>query len=266
MLTVKELNKMMIESTITTLISSGKYKNIDDLRSQNKSLTEFCFNNKMNYVIHTFSSQFENRDYLQLLNEMKIQNEKSVIKHTDIKETTVDNRVFIDSDIPEENETLVGIESVNDQGNAKDTYENEKKHEKVVATFKKIAEIDPNQLNNEQLLIFKTIIQEPESNRYEIFFDENGEMTNTVRNENKEYFTIEIIDDKPQFVNQSKNNTKQNTNSIAKQKVLTKSNGKVGIWGSANKNDGLANTLILSFIIGSFFGIIFLAVYLKIMH
>lgn len=262
MLTVKEANQKLIESTINKLISTGTYRDIDDIMKRNPSLEEFCFNNKLNFIVHSFSTQFTNKDYIELLKQMKLNMKKQTINQEQIKETNIGNQVFVDFNNGDENKTLVGIESVNNQGNSQNTFEHEMKYEKRAADFRKLAEIDPSKLNSEQLLVYQTVLQEPENDKYQIYFDENGQMTNTVVDENKNYFTVEIIDGKPQFTNQnsSKEQSNQNTQSLAKQKVLTLNNEHHKISAA------FANTLILSFIIGSFFGIIFLAIYTKIMH
>lgn len=262
MLTVKEANQKLIESAINKLISTGTYRDIDDIMKKNPSLEEFCFNNKLNFIVHSFSTQFTNKDYIELLKQMKLNMKKQTINQEQIKETNIGNQVFVDFNNGDENKTLVGIESVNNQGNSQNTFEHEMKYEKREADFRKLAEIDPSKLNSEQLLVYQTVLQEPENDKYQIYFDENGQMTNTVVDENKNYFSVEIIDGKPQFTNQnsSKEQSNQNTQSLAKQKVLTLNNGHHNISAA------FANTLILSFIIGSFFGIIFLAIYTKIMH
>lgn len=262
MLTVKEANQKLIESTINKLISAGTYKDIDDIIKRNPSLEEFCFNNKMNFIVHSFSTQFTNKDYIELLKQMKLNMKNQTINQEQIKETNIGDQVFVDFNNGEDNKTLVGIESVNNQGNSQDTFEHEMKYEKREADFRKLAEIDPSKLNSQQLLVYQTVLQEPENDKYQIYFDENGSMTNTIVDENKNYFTVEIIDGKPQFTNQNSSNEKsnENTQSIAKQKVLSLNNGHHNISAA------FANTLILSFIIGSFFGIVFLAIYTKIMH
>ena len=246
MLTVKEANQKLIESTINKLISTGTYRDIDDIMKRNPSLEEFCFNNKLNFIVHSFSTQFTNKDYIELLKQMKLNMKKQTINQEQIKETNIGNQVFVDFNNGDEN----------------NTFEHEMKYEKRAADFRKLAEIDPSKLNSEQLLVYQTVLQEPENDKYQIYFDENGQMTNTVVDENNNYFTVEIIDGKPQFTNQnsSKEQSNQNTQSLAKQKVLTLNNGHHKISAA------FANTLILSFIIGSFFGIIFLAIYTKIMH
>ena len=70
MLTVKETNQKLVKDTIDKLLKSGSYKDIADIRKRNQSLQELCFNNKLNFIMYAFSSQFTNDDYLNLLKQL----------------------------------------------------------------------------------------------------------------------------------------------------------------------------------------------------
>ena len=72
------------------------------------------------------------------------------------------------------------------------------------------------------------------------------------------YYTVDEINGSKDLVGHEASETKS-TGTNAKVKVKTKT-------GIPNISSAFANTLILSFIIGSFFGIIFLAIYIKVMH
>ena len=261
MLTVKETNKLLVEKKIKELIKIGIYKDINDIKRRNPSLEEFCFNNKLNFIIHSFSTQFTNNDYIALLNNMNENFKNYGQNENDLKQTNINGQVFIDkkqniNDSP----ALVGIDTIDKIDNANYSYDLEKKFEKKEATFKKLNEIDYINLNKDQMLIYTTVLNDNEANKYSIFVDENGNLTNIVKDNNNNYFTIEIIDGKPTFVNQNQISKEYNkNNSKEKQNVLTLSN-------KHNISAAFTNTLILSFIIGSFFGIIFLAIYTKLMH
>ena len=71
------------------------------------------------------------------------------------------------------------------------------------------------------------------------------------------YSKVDDIDGEDHLVSQESSKSQ----GIAKQKVLTTSSRK-----PTNISAAFTNTLILSFIIGSFFGVVFLAIYLKVMH
>lgn len=261
MLTVKETNKLLVEKKIKELIKIGIYKDINDIKRRNPSLEEFCFNNKLNFIIHSFSTQFTNNDYIALLNNMNENFKNYGQNENDLKQTNINGQVFIDkkqniNDSP----ALVGIDTIDKIDNANYSYDLEKKFEKKEATFKKLNEIDYINLNKDQMLIYTTVLNDNEANKYSIFVDENGNLTNIVKDNNNNYFTIEIIDGKPTFVNQNQISKEYNKSiSKEKQNVLTLSN-------KHNISAAFTNTLILSFIIGSFFGIIFLAIYTKLMH
>ena len=70
-MTVKETNKKLVQDTIDKLIKSGAYKDIADIKRRNPSLQDFCFNNKLNFIMYSFSSQFTNDDYLNLLKQLE---------------------------------------------------------------------------------------------------------------------------------------------------------------------------------------------------
>lgn len=257
MLTVKETNKLQIENKIRELLNKGTYRNIDDLFRQNPTLDTFIYNTKMNYISYSFASQFTNDDYLELIKNMK-ENLKVQTNENGIKQTVIDNNVFVDiKNESEENKTLVGIDNINlEDNNSLQTFENEGKFEKREAHFEKITDIDTTKLSIEQLQIYQTVLQEPDADKYKIYFDENGNLTNVVMNENQEYFKIENIDGKFEFSPQDSAN--KTNDAIAKQKTLTMNN--------KNSSGAFVNILILSFIIGSFFGIVFLAIYQQIMR
>lgn len=263
MLTIKELNKQMIESEIKMALSTGKYRNIDDLKATNPTLTNFCYNHKLNYIMRSFSTQFNNDDYLNLLDNIKkeLNNNNSI--NNKITQTTIETNgqksVFVDFNQQNNNETLIGYDNVSEIGNTKETFEHEKQYEKRQAMFVNFVNIDRQKLTQEQMKIYLAIANEPDFRNYEIFFDELGNMTNTVR-KNNEMFTLETINGQLQFVKQE--NTKEiSDNNLSKDKVKVlqlKQNNKISA--------AFVNTLILSFIVGSFFGIIFLAIYSKVMH
>lgn len=260
MLTVKETNKLQIENKIRELLDKGTYKTLDDLFRANPNLDTFIFNTKMNYISYSFSSQFTNDDYLVLIKQLKENLKLQQNTNNGIKETVINNNVFVDiKNENEENKTLVGVDQINIENNDSiNTFNQEEKFEKREAHFEKINDIDITKLSEEELKIFQTVLQEPDANNYKIYIDENGKLTNTVINANQEYFTIENVDGYMQFKEQISNNKTEDT--ISKQKVYTLNNGK------ASGNAAFANILILSFIIGSFFGIIFLAIYQQIMR
>ena len=258
MLTVKELNKKMIESEIKMALSTGKYRNIDDLKMMNPTLTNFCYNHKLNYIMRSFSTQFTNDDYINLLDTLNKELNQDKVNNNTLRETTIETngqkRVIVDFNQPNNRETLIGYDSVVKKGDAKETFEHEKQYEKKQAAFFKFTNIDRQKLNQNQLQIYLAIANEPDFQNYEILFDELGNMTNTVR-KNNEIFTLEKVNDQLQFIKQNTKELEKESN--AKVKVLTNNN---------NISAAFVNTLILSFVVGSFFGIIFLAIYSKIMH
>lgn len=266
MLTVKETNQKIIKDTISNLIKKGVYKNIGEVQKRNPSLEEFCFNNKINFIMYSFSSQFTNNDYLELLNQLNQEMQLNQNNENNITETNINGNVFVD-DKNNNDKTLVGIEEVNTQETSQKTFENEEKFEKNLANFKNINDINVNNLNNEQIQDLNIIKANDNlmnnNSTTEVYFDKNGEMTNVVRNTDnneKNYFMIDEVDNNRELVDQEKNNSKEME---SKNKVKVKTLTKPGI---SNLSSAFANTLILSFVIGSFFGIVFLAIYLKLMH
>ena len=259
MLTVKETNKLQIENKIRELLDKGTYKTIDDLFKVNPNLDTFIFNTKMNYISYSFSSQFTNDDYLELIKQLKENLKMQQNEKEGIKETVVNNNVFVDiKNENDESKTLVGVDQINlENNNNVDTFNQEGKFEKREARFEELNDIDITKLTEHELTIFQTVLQEPDADTYKIYIDENGKLTNTVVNANQDYFSIENIDGQLQFREQESNNKTQEN--IAKQKVYSLSNKSTG-------NAAFANILILSFIIGSFFGIIFLAIYQQVMR
>lgn len=262
MLTVKEINKQMIESEIKMALSTGKYRSIDDLRAMNPTLTNFCYNHKLNYIMRSFATQFTNDDYINLLEAMK-KDLSNITTNNKIAETTIESngqkRVIVDFNQPQNNETLVGYDSVVQTGNTEETFNHEKQYEKKQATFVNFVNVDRQKLNKEQMEIYLAIANEPDFQNYEILFDEFGNMTNIVR-KNEEKFTVEIINGQLQFVKQE--NVKQHSdNNLSKEKVKV-----LELKKNSKMSAAFVNTLILSFVVGSFFGIIFLAIYSKIMH
>ena len=265
MLTVKETNQKLVKDTIDKLIKSGTYKDISEIRKRNPSLQEFCFNNKLSFIMYSFSSQFTNEDYLTLLNQLEKEMQMNKDNENKIVETNINGNVFVDYNNDNENKTLVGVEEVNKQDTDSATYEQEQKFEKREANFQNISDIDTSKLNNEQLQDFSVIAANAEAidnkENTEVYFDENGSMTNTVainQDGERSYYTVDDVGGDKGLINHETNQSKS-TNQQTKAKVKTLSNGH-------NISAAFTNTLILSFIIGSFFGIVFLAIYTKIMH
>ena len=269
---VAQRNKEMIQDTISKLLEKGTYKNISDIREKNPSLQEFCFNNKVNCIMYSFSSTFTNDNYIELLKELDKEMEMNKQQEDKIQETEINGTMFTDLNNGENNVTLAGVNSVNHMENDKETFESERKFEKTEADFQNINDINTSDLSNEQkqdLNIIKSYAEQTDqTENTQVYFDENGNMTNIVKNDNsngngpKEYFTVDEIGGNKELVGHEDNTIKSTnieTPTKAKVKVLTKP-------GSSNLSAAFANTLILSFVIGSFFGIVFLAIYLKIMH
>ena len=264
MLTVKETNQKLVKDTIDKLIKSGTYKDISEIRKRNPSLQEFCFNNKLSFIMYSFSSQFTNEDYLTLLNQLEKEMQMNKDNENKIVETNINGNVFVDYNNSNENKTLVGVEEVNKQDTDSATYEQEQKFEKREANFQNISDIDTSKLNNEQLQDLSVIATNAEATdnkeNTEVYFDENGSMTNTVainQDGERSYYTVDEINGSKDLVGHEA--SKANS-------APQKSNVKVKTLSNGHKSAAFTNTLILSFIIGSFFGIVFLAIYTKIMH
>ena len=213
-----DYSKKQITKKINELLQNVSYSNISSIIDKWPTIEAFCTENNLSAIFsrRDFSSQFTNDDYLQLLKqleeEMKINkdNENKIVK------TKIDDKVFVAYNNGEQQQTLVGVESVNKENT--DSKENT-----------------------------------------QLYFDEYGNMTNTVQVTNdsgNSYYTVDEVNGSKDLVGHEASETK-NTGANAKVKVKT----KTGIPSAA-----FANTLILSFIIGSFFGIVFLAIYIKVMH
>lgn len=250
---VAKRNKEMISDKINEIIKNGK--SISDIRNQNPSLDEFCFNNNVKPIMYNFSSKFTNQHYLDLLNELeKEHNNKKEADKTE--QVVIGNNVFVTNN----EKTLVGTtELPTNKTNEHDIFE-EQQRIKQEATMKHISDINlPNTTADEINKLSAINYYAKENNELantEVFID-NGNISSIFKdsqgfhniNENND----EIISTNPPT------NTNTNTNTKAKVKVKTKP-------GSPKISGAFANTLILSFIIGSFFGIIFLAIYIKVMH
>lgn len=260
---VAQRNKEMISDVINKTIKNGKYQSISDIRKQNPSLDEFCFNNNVKPIMYSFSSQFTNDDYLILLKQLEEEMKINKDNENKIVETKIDDKVFVDYNNGEQQQTLVGVESVNKEENESKTYEQEQKFEKEVANFQNINDIDTSKLNNEQLQNLSVIATNAEKTdskeNTQVYFDEYGNMTNTVQVTNdsgNSYYTVDEVNGSKDLVGHEASETKS-TGEKSKVKVKTK---------TSIPSAAFANTLILSFIIGSFFGIVFLAIYIKVMH
>ena len=264
MLTVKETNQKLVKDTIDKLLKSGSYKDIADIRKRNPSLQEFCFNNKLNFIMYSFSSQFTNDDYLNLLKQLEEEMKKNKNQENTIQETNINGNLFVDLNNGEENKTLVGVEEVNNKETDKETFEQESKFQKAEANFQNINDVDTNKLNYEQLQDFSVIKGNAEEKdnveNTQVYFDENGNMTNIAK-DNDGYFSVEEINGTKELEGHEATNNANSIQSPTKEKVKVKTLTKNGTFSAA-----FANTLILAFIIGSFFGIVFLAIYTKIMH
>lgn len=263
MLTIKEVNRQMIESEIKVALAKETYKSIDDLRIANPTLTVFCHNHKLNYLMRSFSTQFTNDDYINLLNSLQNNLSKEKVDSDTLKQTNITSnnqeKVFIKFDDTQNKNTLAGYDDIIQAGSKEETFKMEKKFEKQQASFIRLTDIDRRKLNKQQMEIYLTIANEPDFQNYEIFFDEFGNMTNIIR-KNEDKFAMEVINGQIQFVKQ------ENTKEISNNKSP---NEKVKVLESKNNNKisaAFVNTLILSFIVGSFFGIIFLAIYNQVMH
>lgn len=262
---VAQRNKELITEKINKLIKSGTYQNISDIRKRNPSLQEFCFNNKYNPIAYSFSSQFTNENYLELLNELEKEMEKKTSHENQIQQTNIGDNVFVDLNNGEKNNTLIGVDDINKQDSDNETYRQEKQDKKE-AHFQNINNIDPTKLSKEQLQDLSIIKSDAEKKdnieNTQVYFDEYGNMTNIVKYNKApgtgepNYYTVESINGEKELVGQGENSI--NEPSKAKVKVKTLSTGNI--------SSAFTNTLILSFIIGSFFGIIFLAIYIKVMH
>ena len=215
--------------------------------------------------MYSFSSQFTNDDYLNLLKQLEEEMKINKNNENKIVETKVDNKMFVDYNNGEQQQTLVGIESVNKEDTDSKTYEQEQKFEKNQANFQNINDIDTSKLNNEQLQDLSVIATNAENTdakeNTQVYFDEYGNMTNTVQVTNdsgNSYYTVDEVNGSKDLVGHEATESKSSQEK-SNVKVKTLSNGH-------NISGAFTNTLILSFIIGSFFGIVFLAIYIKVMH
>ena len=263
---IAQKSKKDITDKIYETIQNGKYKDINDIRQKEKDLNNFCSHNNLKFIsYYQFSSQFTNDDYLNLL--MQLEKEERITNQNENKivETQVNNVKYFDYNNGEQRETLTGIGPINEQENAQETYEQEKKFEKNVLNTEKISQVDTNQLNNEQIetynVALENAIAKDNVENTKIIKDEYGNITDTIQVTNdsgNSYYTVDEINGSKDLVGHEASETKS-TGANAKVKVKTKT-------GIPNISSAFANTLILSFIIGSFFGIIFLAIYIKVMH
>ena len=256
---VRDGIRVLVEKSIKEMIEKGTYKNISDLRNRNQDLQQFYFNNKLEHIQRmesTFSTKFTNSDYLNLLDQLE---KEMQMNHADDEKSTskteINGTVFVNKG---ETPTLVGV--TDDKNNS---YE-EEKDLKQIASFQNINEINPNDLTKEGLLDYNIIAAKAEATdnkeNTEVYF-ENGNMTSTVainQDGERSYYTVDEINGSKDLVGHeaSKANSAPQKSNV---KVKTLSNGH-------NISAAFTNTLILSFIIGSFFGIVFLAIYTKIMH
>lgn len=262
MLTIKELNEKKIEEKINDLIKSGKYSSISDLKRKNPTLKVFCMKNGFQCVYRSFSSQFTELDYNKLLERMDEKKHSIENNESEIKKTNIGNQTFINIDnnnkeANSNNETLVSLESTSTDINTINDFHKAQKYDKPVANFIKKDDVRISSLSQEELNTFQKIQNATGDNNVSIFYDETGTMTKTVRDDFNNYSKVDDIDGEDHLVSQESSKSQ----GIAKQKVLTTSSRK-----PTNISAAFTNTLILSFIIGSFFGVVFLAIYLKVMH
>ena len=262
-----DLGKKQITKKINELLQNGSYKDINSIRDKWPKLDAFCAENNLSSIFSrdSFSSQFTNDNYLNLLKQLEDGMKLNKNNENKIVETKVGDKVFIDYNNGEQQQTLVGVESVNKEDTDSITYEQEKKFEKNILNTEKISQVNTNQLNNEQLETYnielKNAIATDNVENTNIIKDEYGNMTNTVQvtNDNgNSYYTVDEVNGSKDLVVHEASETKS-TGEKSNVKVKTLSNGH-------NISGAFTNTLILSFIIGSFFGIVFLAIYIKVMH
>ena len=256
---IKEQNAKLIEEKINELIKSGKYSSISDLKFKNRSFKDFCLNENYTPIYRAFSTIFTNYDYLILLDKLKEKSKYIENNESEIKKTTINDKTFIDQESieNENNESLVALEETSNNIKTKNDFLQAKKFDKPVANFIKKDDVNVSELSQEELKNYQSI-QSITDDNVSIYHDENGNMTNIVKDDYNNYSTITEINGEQQMINHDSNNT---INEKSKQKVLSKNTPK-----APNISAAFTNTLILSFIIGSFFGVIFLAIYLKIMH
>ena len=247
---VAQRNKEMISDEINKTIKTGKYKNISDVRKQNPSLDEFCYNNNVKTIMYSFSSQFTNQDYLELLNELEIElSKKNENDKNKTKQVIIGENVFVTGG---DEKVLVGpTEITQNATNEQNTFE-EQQRIKPEATLKPITDINLADTTSEEMNRLGTI-----SN----YANENGELENTkifIDNGN----ISSVFKDSEGF-----HNIGENKEEIISNPQPTNTKVKVFKKNSITNNKAaFTNTLILSFIIGSFFGIVFLAIYIKVMH
>ena len=199
--------------------------------------------------MYNFSSKFTNRDYLDLLNELEKE-------HNNKKETDKTEQVVIGDNVFVTNneKTLVGTtELPTNTTNEHDIFK-EQQGIKPEANMQHISDINlPNTTTDEirKLSIINNYAKgNGELENTKVFID-NGEISSVF----KDSQGFHNIDDSNKEIISNPQSTKGNEK--AKVKVKTK---------TSIPSAAFANTLILSFIIGSFFGIVFLAIYIKVMH
>lgn len=250
---IKDKNAELIEEKITELLKSGKYSSISDIKKKNPSFRDFCLNENYTPIYRAFSTIFTNYDYLNLLDKLKekakhIENNKS-----ETIQTTIDDITFIDQN-GKNNDPLVGLNKTSRGIETTADFLTAKKYVKPVANFTKIEDVNPSGLSPDELEIYRSIQKATNNNNVSVYSDKNGNMTNIIKDDKKNYSTVTEVNGEPQIKNRGSNNK-------AKQKALS-----IGTNRPPNISAAFTNTLILSFIIGSFFGVIFLAIYLKVMH
>lgn len=263
MKTIKELYEQRIEEKITDLIKNRKYSSISDLKKSNPSLRLFCMQNDFQCIFRSFLSQFTELDYLNLLD--KLDNKKQVKENSvnEIKKTSIGNQTFVDINpnnklSSDNNPTLVGLESTSNNIHDESDFMSAQKFDIPTASFVNKKDVKAENLTQEELNTFQKIQNATnDDDNISIFRDDNAKLTTTVKDESGNYSTVDEISGEDQLIGQESSKSQ----GIAKQKVLTTSSRK-----PTNISAAFTNTLILSFIIGSFFGVVFLAIYLKVMH
>ena len=250
---IKDKNAELIEEKITELLKSGKYSSISDIKKKNPSFKDFCLNENYTPIYRAFSTIFTNYDYLNLLDKLKEKAKHIENNESETIKTTINGITFIDQK-SENNDPLVGLENTSSDIETKDDFLKAMKYVKPVANFIKKEDVNLSELSGDELENYQSIQKATNNNNVSIYHDENGNMTNIIKDDKQTYSTVTEVNGEPQMINHGSNNK-------AKQKVLSIDTNR-----PPNISAAFTNTLILSFIIGSFFGVIFLAIYLKVMH
>ena len=233
------------------VFEDNKQSNNDELLKENTP--ETIDYNKLYNINNNVNTNVANANYIN--NNQPINNQ--IINNNTNSENNIINNDITNQNINENNESLVGLEETSNNIETKNDFLQAKKFDKPVANFIKKDDVNVSELSQEELKNYQSI-QSITDDNVSIYHDENGNMTNIVKDDYNNYSTITEINGEQQMINHDTNNkiTKK-----TKQKVLSKNTPK-----APNISAAFTNTLILSFIIGSFFGVIFLAIYLKIMH